>query len=375
MTLVIAHRGASGYLPEHTLEAYHLAIAQGADFIEPDLVPTRDGVLIARHENELSDSTDVGQRPEFADRRCRKSIDGRMVEGWFAEDFRWAEIQTLRARERLPALRPGGARHDGRYGIPSFAQVIALARDESQPGRRIGIYPETKHPSYFEFQGRHLGGQRIECDTSALLLDTLLAEGFSDPARVFIQSFEVRNLLRLAGDLMPARALRLPLVQLLGDLDPEAGDGPAGPWDLACADTASEDARYPGLARALGRSPVGVGYAALASRAGLRWLAGHVQAVAPGKDSILPRRSLGKVRGAAYPTQLTGAVHPMMAAARALGLAIHPYTLRAESAFLPLDAAGLPLDLVGEVRLLLAAGATGFFTDFPDQGRAAASLP
>lgn len=372
MPLVIAHRGASAYLPEHTLEAYRLAIAQGADFIEPDLVPTRDGVLIARHENELSDSTDVAERPEFAGRRTRKRIDGQEVEGWFAEDFTWAEIQTLRARARLPALRPGSAAHDGRYRIPSFAQVIALARDESPPGRRIGVYPETKHPTFFEHEGHRLDGERIGIDTSALLLDVLIAEGFTDPQRVFIQSFEVHNLLRLARELMPARGLTLPLIQLLGDLDP-AGEGSfARPWDLAGAaeDDAVLAARYPGLAQAIGRSPAGMRYADLASPTGLRWLAGHVQGLGPWKDSLLPRRSLGLPAGSAHARQLLGGAHPLMDEARRVGLDIHPYTLRAEPAFLSLDEAGKAMTMEDELRRLLDAGATGFFTDHPDRGAA-----
>jgi glycerophosphoryl diester phosphodiesterase len=370
MPLVIAHRGASAYLPEHTLEAYRLAIAQGADFIEPDLVPTRDGVLIARHENELSDSTDVADRPGFASRRARKRIDGEEVEGWFAEDFDWAEIQTLRARERLPALRPGSAVHDGRYRIPSFAQVIALARDESPPGRRVGVYPETKHPTWFEREGHGLDGERIGIDTSALLLDVLIAEGFTDPRRVCIQSFEVHNLLRLARELMPARGLKLPLIQLMGDLDP-AGEGSfARPWDLAGAveDDAVLAARYPGLAQAMGRSPAGMRYADLASPAGLRWLAGHVQGVGPWKDSLLPRRSLVLAAGSTHGHQLLGGVHPLLAEARSLGLDVHPYTLRAEPAFLSLDETGKPMTMEDELRRLLDAGATGFFTDHPDRG-------
>jgi glycerophosphoryl diester phosphodiesterase len=142
---VIAHRGASAERPEHTLEAYRLAIAQGAHFIEPDLVPTRDGVLVARHENALSGSTDVAERPEFADRKTRKQIDGVWVEDWFAEDFTFAELKTLRARETKPAERPGNRAFDDRFSIPSFAEVIALAKEEGERlGRPIGLYPETK---------------------------------------------------------------------------------------------------------------------------------------------------------------------------------------------------------------------------------------
>src|SRR5688500_17705578 len=136
--IVIAHRGASGERPEHTLAAYELAIAQGADFIEPDLVPTRDGVLVARHENEISGTTDDADRAEFAGRKATKAIDGQQVTGWFTEDFTLAELKTLRAKERLPKLRPDNTAYDGKFEIPTLAEVIALAQK-----RGVGIYPET----------------------------------------------------------------------------------------------------------------------------------------------------------------------------------------------------------------------------------------
>ena len=146
--LVIAHRGASGERPEHTLAAYERAIDQGADYIEPDLVPTKDMVLIARHENELSETTDVAAHPEFEARRRAKTIDGRLVNGWFAEDFTLAEIRTLRARERIPGVRPANARYDGLYSVPTFAEIVRLVRaKEAETGRRIGLYPELKHPT------------------------------------------------------------------------------------------------------------------------------------------------------------------------------------------------------------------------------------
>ena len=148
--LIIAHRGASGLRPEHTLAAYELAIDQGADFIEPDLVPTKDDILVARHENEIGGTTDVAAHPEFADRRVTKSIDGQAVTGWFTEDFTLAELKTLRARERLPQLRPANTAYDGRFTIPTLTEIVALAqRRSAKTGRTIGIYPETKHPTYF----------------------------------------------------------------------------------------------------------------------------------------------------------------------------------------------------------------------------------
>jgi glycerophosphoryl diester phosphodiesterase len=177
--VVIAHRGASAHRPEHTLAAYELAIELGADFIEPDVVITRDGVLIARHENEISGTTDIASRPELADRRTVKEVDGRRREGWFAEDLTLEELRTLRARERLPELR--GTAHDGRYEVPTLDEVIALA---ARAG--VGVYPETKHPSYFAALGLAL---------EAPLLAAL--DGFSGP--VFIQSFEAGNLRALRG--------------------------------------------------------------------------------------------------------------------------------------------------------------------------------
>src|SRR5579859_7947572 len=162
---VIAHRGASGERPEHTIESYRLAIEEGADYIEPDLVMTRDGVLIARHENEIGGTTDVAQHPEFAQRRTTKTIDGVAHTGWFTEDFTLAELKTLRARERIPQIRPGNTRFDGQFQIPTFEEICALVAGVQQqreasarqlglpPPKRIGVYPETKHPTYFQGLG------------------------------------------------------------------------------------------------------------------------------------------------------------------------------------------------------------------------------
>ena len=160
--IVIAHRGASGYRPEHTLEAYRLAVQMGADFIEPDLVPTKDGVLIVRHENELSGTTNVSVRPEFATRKTTKMIDGVESTGWFSEDFTLAEIKTLRARERIPEIRPNNTEFNDRFEIPTFAEVIQLTQQLSTAQRPIGIYPETKHPTFFAKEGKHLDGSFIK---------------------------------------------------------------------------------------------------------------------------------------------------------------------------------------------------------------------
>src|SRR5688572_7895152 len=194
--LVIAHRGASGERPEHTLAAYQLAIEQGADFIEPDLVATKDGVLVARHENEISGTTDVASHPEFAARRITKTIDGERVTGWFTEDFTLAELSRLRAVERLPDLR--STRYDGQFGIPTLKQILDLVGT-----RGIGIYPETKHPAYFDSIGLSL---------EEPLVKALEASGRKGPqARVFIQSFDADNLKQLR------RMTGLPLVQLVSD--------------------------------------------------------------------------------------------------------------------------------------------------------------
>jgi glycerophosphoryl diester phosphodiesterase len=185
--LIIGHRGASGHRPEHTLEAYTLAVEMGADFIEPDLVSTKDGVLIARHENEIGGTTDVAER--FPERKRTKTIDGQSVTGWFTEDFTLAEIKTLRARERLPFR---SHQYDGRFAIATLDEVIELAqRLRTASGTAVGIYPETKHPSYF---------RRIGLPLEDRLLASLEKHGWNNrQAPVFIQSFESANLRDLRG--------------------------------------------------------------------------------------------------------------------------------------------------------------------------------
>ncbi len=207
---VIAHRGASGERPEHTLESYRLAIEEGADFIEPDLVMTRDGVLVARHENEIGGTTDVAQHPAFADRRRTQLIDGETLTGWFTEDFTLAELKTLRARERLPDLRPLNRAFDGQFTVPTFDEIMQLAADANRRRGglpKIGVYPETKHPAHF-------AGIGLPLETA--VLDTLRRHDYGAVGSpVFIQSFDPRNLRQL-------RAMtRLPLVQLL---EHELGD-------------------------------------------------------------------------------------------------------------------------------------------------------
>ena len=328
--IVIAHRGASGERPEHTLEAYRLAIEQGADFVEPDLVATKDGVLVCRHENEISGTTDVASHPEFADRRATKTVDGVTSTGWFTEDFTLGELKTLRARERLPQLR--GTRFDGRFEVPTFDELLALVAAANQrPEQRtrpLGVYPETKHPSYFEALGLPL---------EARLLDALRRSGLQHAdARVFIQSFEVQNLRRL-------RALtRVPLVQLI--------DAQGRPWDLTAA----------GSSRS---------YAEMTRPGGLREIATYARAIGVDKSLVLPRGGDGRLRSAT----------DLVAAAHAAGLLVHVYTLRAENQFLPAgfrsgaDVAARG-DLAAEATAFLDAGVDGYFTDYPELGVKARDL-
>ena len=207
---MIAHRGASGERPEHTLESYGLAIEEGADFIEPDLVMTRDGVLVARHENEIGGTTDVAQHPEFAARQRTQTIDGETLRGWFTEDFTLAELKTLRARERLPELRPQNCAFDGQFTVPTFDEILQLAaasRGRRRDGSRIGVYPETKHPAHFAAIGLPL---------EQAVLDALQRHGYAaEGSPVVIQSFDPGNLRQLRG------MTRLTLVQLL---EHELGD-------------------------------------------------------------------------------------------------------------------------------------------------------
>jgi glycerophosphoryl diester phosphodiesterase len=208
--VVIAHRGASGERPEHTLESYRVAIEEGADYIEPDLVMTRDGVLIARHENEIGGTTDIAQHACFAARRRTQIIDGESFTGWFTEDFTLSEIKTLRARERLAELRPQNRRFDGHFTVPTFDEIMQLvvsANRHAGRNRPIGVYPETKHPAHFA---------GIGLPQEMALLDTLRRHQYAKPGSpVFIQSFDPRNLQQLR------RMTQLPLVQLL---EHEVGD-------------------------------------------------------------------------------------------------------------------------------------------------------
>jgi len=309
--IVIGHRGASGERPEHTLASYNLAIDEGADFIEPDLVLTKDNVFVARHENDITGTTDVADHPEFASRKTTKLIDGESHTGWFTEDFTLAELKTLRAKERLPQLRPANAAYDGKFDIPTLAEIIALAKQRSkQVGRTIGIYPETKHPTYFASIGKPMERQ--------LVAELKQAGWDSADAPVFIQSFEVDNLKLLHS------ITRIRLIQLM--------DATGGPADKAAPS-----------------------YAAMITPAGLKQVATYAWGIGPNKDMV--------DKGEGEPSALVADAH-------AAGLRVHVWTFRAENFFLP---AGLKRgadprahgDVDTAIRRQLAAGIDGFFTDFP----------
>jgi glycerophosphoryl diester phosphodiesterase len=347
--IVIAHRGASGYRPEHTLESYRLAIEQGADFIEPDLVATRDGVLVARHENEISATTDVADHPEFASRRATKVVDGVARTGWFTEDFTLAELKTLRAKERIPEVRPANAQYDGQFEIPTFAEVIRLAQSASRNGRMVGVYPETKLPTYFRSEGRRLDDRPIGMSLGRMLVETLLAEGFTDPHRVYIQSFEVANLIELKTSIMPAAGVDLPLVQLFGDIASTA------PYDFRWNATRGVDlqAVYGGLCGVVGGIGADTRYEAIASEAALEWMKVHyASGIGPWKGNVLPRD--------ASPS------HPFLSHALNAGLVVHPYTLRAEESSQTVIGSDSPV--IAEAVQLYRLGVQGFFIDQPDLG-------
>ena len=320
--LVIGHRGASGYRPEHTLESYRLAAEMGADYIEPDLVSTSDGVLVARHEPEIGGTTNVADFEKFASRKTTKVIDGISYTGWFTEDFTLKELKTLRAKERLPLVRPDNTAYNGQFEIPTFQEVLDLrARLSRRLHRDLGVYPETKHPSYFRSIGLPL---------EPALVRTLNRNGLNRRgAPVFVQSFETGNLRALD------RELKVPLVQLLD----------------------AKDRSIPGDGRTYGQ---------LATPAALRGIARYADGVGPSKDYIVPRNGDGS---SAAPTRFVADAH-------AAGLQVHPYTFRRENQYLPLelrssaDPYGIG-NLKAEIRQFFRLGVDGVFTDNPDIGVAA----
>ncbi|GLI96483.1 glycerophosphodiester phosphodiesterase [Sphingobium sp. BS19] len=314
--IIIAHRGASGERPEHTLAGYERAIDQGADFIEPDLVLTKDGVLVVRHENEIGGTTDVASHPEFADRKATKTIDGEQITGWFTEDFTLAELRTLRARERLLEVRTANRRFDGLYQVPTFEEVLKLIdAKNAETRRRIGVYPETKHPSYFA---------SIGLPHEAKLLALLDRYGYTSPDDpVFIQSFEVDNLKALRAK------TRLRLVQLV-----DAQGSPADHPETSYADMLTSE--------------------------GMKQIARYANAI--GANGTLIVAPDGRDTG-------------FVARAHDAGIQVHMWTLRAENMFLPPalrlgDDPAAHGNFAAAVRALVATGVDGFFTDFPGLARA-----
>ncbi|MFP1628286.1 glycerophosphodiester phosphodiesterase [Streptomyces sp. 5K101] len=326
---VIAHRGASGYRPEHTIGAYQFALDMGAHVIEQDLVPTKDGHLVCRHENDITGTTDVAEHPEFASRRTTKSVDGVSITGWFTEDFTLAELKTLRAKERIPGTRQENTLYDGRWTVPTFEEVLRWAEDEGRRrGRPVWLHVETKHPTYF--RGIGLGLE----ERLARLLRRYGRHRADSPT--FLQSFEPTSMRRMAG------LVGTPRVVLLWTPDDR-------PWDF----------RESGDPRTV---------ADLVTPEGLAWIAGFAQGIGPLLDLVIPKDANGRLT---KPTTLVRDAH-------AKGLVVHPYTMRNENSFLPADfrrgtdpnAYG---DVFGAYKAYLATGIDGIFTDNPDTGLLAAA--
>lgn len=323
---IVGHRGASGYRPEHTLASYALAAYLGADFMEPDLVTTRDGVLVCRHESEISGTTDVAQRPDLADRRTTRSVDGEAVTGWFVEDLTLAELRTLRAVERLPQLRQHNTAYDGLWSVPTFEELLQLREQVSERlGREVGVYPETKHPTYFRELGLPLEEPMVE----------LLRRYGLDrrDAPVYLQSFELSNLQALRSG-MGVQARLVFLTSPVG-----------GPFN---------DERT---------------YAELVTREGMATYAADIDGLGPHLHQVIATDEDGAL------AQETGFV----ADAHANGLTVCPWTVRAENAQLPLNYQvgsnerdfGRALDYL---QRFFAAGVDGIFTDMPDLGHTAREL-
>ncbi|MEU3276947.1 glycerophosphodiester phosphodiesterase [Streptomyces antibioticus] len=322
---VIGHRGASGYRPEHTLGSYQLALDLGADIVEAgDLVPTRDGHLVCRHEPEIGGTTDVADHPRFAGRRTTKVLDGVPTTGWFTEDFTLAELKTLRAAERIPANRPHNTLYDGRWEIPTFEEVLKWQDEQTRRrGKQVWIYPEIKHPTYFRKLG--LGPE----ERVAKLLHKYGKDRKTSP--VVLQSFEPTSVQRLN------KLVDNPLVVLLSGATTR-------PWDFV----ETGDPRT---------------VADLITRAGLREIAGYAQGIGPTLDLVIPKDANGNLT---TPTTLVRDAH-------AVGLLLHPYTLRNENPFLPADfRKGTDPDAYGDAfgayRAYFATGIDGIFTDNPDTG-------
>ncbi|MGC4909014.1 glycerophosphodiester phosphodiesterase [Streptomyces cyaneofuscatus] len=326
---VIGHRGASGYRPEHTLGSYQLALDLGAHIVEQDLVPTKDGHLVCRHENDITATTDVADHPEFAGRKATKKIDGVSYTGWFTEDFTLAELKTLRATERIPGNRPDNTLYDGRWTIPTFEEVLRWADQEGRKRKRpVWLYVETKHPTYFRNLGLGLE------EPLARLLRRYGRDRRNAP--LILQSFEPSSVQRLA------RLVDTPRIVLLS--------GPTTrPWDFV----ESGDPRT---------------VADLVTPAGLKWIASYAQGIGPTLDLVIPKDAAGRLT---TPTTLVKDAH-------ARGLLLHPYTLRNENSFLPADfRRGTDPngygDVFGAAAAYFATGIDGIFSDHPDTALLAAA--
>ncbi|MER7175031.1 glycerophosphodiester phosphodiesterase [Streptomyces mesophilus] len=326
---VIAHRGASGYRPEHTLGSYQLALDMGAHVIEQDLVPTKDGHLVCRHENDITGTTDVADHPEFAVRKTTKSVDGVSYTGWFTEDFTLAELKSLRAKERIPGTRQENTLYDGRWEVPTLEEVLQWAEREGRKrGREIWLHIETKHPTYF--RGIGLGLE----ERLAKLLRKYGRHKKHSPN--FLQSFEPSSIERLN------KLVDAPLVVLLSS-------AASRPWDFVEA----------GDPRTV---------ADLVKPEGLEWIASYAQGIGPTLDLIIPRDASGKLT---QPTTLVRDAH-------AEGLILHPYTMRNENTFLPAEfrrgtVASDYGDAFGAFKVWFETGIDGIFTDNPDTGLLAAA--
>lgn len=342
--LIVGHRGASGYRPEHTLESYKLAIEQGADFIEPDLVATKDGVLVARHEPIMSGTTDVASRPEFASRKTTRKLDGVETTDWFAGDFTLAEIKTLRAKQ---AFADRDQSHNGKYEIPTFQEIIDLAKSESaRLGRTIGIYPETKHPIFHAAIGLPLEDR---------LLDALKAAGWTQKSSpVIIQSFETANLKYLRGKTQ----VRLSQLVDADDVDKDGGIVLAAPFDKPYDFVVTGDKRT---------------FKDLVTAEGLKEVATYADIIAPWKPYLMAGKQALGADGKPQDLNKDGAIDErdrvllpptdVVKNAHAAGLMVHSWTFRSEPKRLASNFNGDPL---AEYKAFLALGIDGLFSDFPD---------
>lgn len=331
---VFGHRGCSAQRPEHTLASYAKAIADGADYVEPDLVSTKDGVLVARHEDDISGTTDVAAHPEFSNRKTTKVIDGVSSTGWFVSDFTLAELKSLRAVERLPEARSQNTRYNGQFQIPTFEEMIEFVAAESATrGRMIGIVPELKHSTYFAAIGLPLEDR---------FLSILDAHDYTRAAPIEIQSFETANLKYLRQKL--GRRPNIRLAQLVDESDMRPGDVLAGGGALTYADMLQPN--------------------------GLKAIAGYADVVAPQVRAVIPLRPDGRLGGASH----------VVRDAHAANLLVHIWTFRPENQFLAADFrdergpnARNEAGSIAEIRRYVAEGIDGFFTDDPGLGRAALS--